>query len=55
MYFCGDTMKCVLSFNIVEVKAGPGKYSYFSCFNTGMFEYSVFANLLPSICCILPY
>lgn len=55
MYFCGDTMKCVFSFNIVEEKAGPGKYSYFNCFNTGMFEYSVFANLIPSIYCILPY
>lgn len=54
MYFCINIIKCRFFFNVVKGKASPGKYNYFSCFNTGMSEYSTFANLILSICCILP-
>ena len=36
-------------------KTGPGKYGYFNFFNARMSEYSVFANLILNLCCILPY
>ena len=31
------------------------KYGYFNFFNARMSEYSVFANLILNLCCILPY